>query len=159
MTPFSKNMFSVLLWIPIAILFGSLCDGGKILVVPLEGSHWLNMDILIKALHGQGHSVDVLRTSSSWFIKENSTYYSSITIANTKGMDEEFVEDMLSKEINYERGNINWLDYVWMYLDTLNHVYKINEMVCQLITNMFESEEIMKTFKEKQYDLVLTDPV
>ncbi len=31
-------------------------------------------------------------------------------------------------------------------------------MVCQLITNMFESEEILKTLKERQYNLVLTDP-
>ncbi|KAL0168953.1 hypothetical protein M9458_037175, partial [Cirrhinus mrigala] len=72
--------------------------------------HWVNMEVLIKALHGQGHSVDVLRTSNSWFIKDNSAYYSSITIPNTKGMDEEFVEDMLSKAIDYERGKINWLD-------------------------------------------------
>lgn len=125
-------------------------------MVPLEGSHWVNMDIIIKALHGQGHSIDVLRASNSWFIKENSTYYGSITIPNTKGMDEEFVEDMLSEAINYERGKSNWLGPVRLYLDTINYTYKMHEMVCQLITNMFESEEIMKTLKEKQYDLVLT---
>ncbi|XP_018978877.1 UDP-glucuronosyltransferase 2A2-like [Cyprinus carpio] len=159
MTPFSKNMVSVPLWIPVVILFVSLCNGGKILVVPLEGSHWMNMHIIIKALHGQGHSIDVLRPSNSWFIKENSTYYSSITMPNTKGMDEEFVEDMLSKAINYERGKSNWLGSVWLYLDTLYNTYKMHEMICQVITNMFESEEIMKTLKEKQYDLVLTDPV
>ncbi|GLD73309.1 neuroplastin isoform X1 [Lates japonicus] len=36
-----------------------ICHGGKILIVPLEGSHWVNMDIMIKALHSRGHSVDV----------------------------------------------------------------------------------------------------
>ncbi|XP_043120836.1 UDP-glucuronosyltransferase 2C1-like isoform X2 [Puntigrus tetrazona] len=159
MTPFSKNTVSVPLWIPFVMLFGSVCDGGKILVVPLEGSHWVNMEVLIKALHGQGHSVDVLRPSSSWFIKENSTYYGSITIPSTEAMDEKFIENMVSESINYESGKSNWLGTLSLYLDTVKYTYKMHEMVCQLIINMFESEEIMKTLKEKQYDLVLTDPV
>ncbi|XP_052387849.1 UDP-glucuronosyltransferase 2A2-like isoform X1 [Carassius gibelio] len=159
MTPFSKNKVSASLWITIVICFVSLCDGGKVLVVPLEGSHWVNMEVLVKALHGRGHNVDVIRTYNSWFVKENSTYYSSITIPNTKGMDEEFVGDMLNKVIDYERGKSNWLSAVWLYLDTIHVIYKSNEMMCQLLTNIFESEEILKTLKEKQYDLVLTDPV
>ncbi|XP_067275770.1 UDP-glucuronosyltransferase 2A2-like [Pseudorasbora parva] len=159
MTPFSKNMVPVSLWITVIILFGSHCNGGKILVVPLEGSHWVNMDILIKALHGQGHSIDVIRTYNSWFVKENSTYYNSITIPNTKGMDEEFVEDMISKLIDHERGKGYWLSTVQLNLDVVNNMYKMHKMICQLITNMFESEEIMKALHEKQYNLMLTDPV
>ncbi|XP_039519864.1 UDP-glucuronosyltransferase 2C1-like [Pimephales promelas] len=157
MTPFSKNMVSVSLWITVVIVFGSLCDGGKILVAPVEGSHWVNMDILIKALHGQGHSIDVIRTFNSWFVKENSTYYNSITIPNTKGMDEEFVDDMLFKMIDYERGK-SQLSTVQLYSYVFKAIHKTHEMICQLITNIFESAEILKTLKEKQYDLMLTDP-
>ncbi|KAG1930609.1 UDP glucuronosyltransferase 5 family, polypeptide G1 [Pimephales promelas] len=150
-------MVSVSLWITVVIVFGSLCDGGKILVAPVEGSHWVNMDILIKALHGQGHSIDVIRTFNSWFVKENSTYYNSITIPNTKGMDEEFVDDMLFKMIDYERGK-SQLSTVQLYSYVFKAIHKTHEMICQLITNIFESAEILKTLKEKQYDLMLTDP-
>ncbi|XP_048024884.1 UDP-glucuronosyltransferase 2B13-like [Megalobrama amblycephala] len=121
----------------------------KFLVVPVEGSHWVNMDILIKALHGQGHSSDVIRTYNSWFVKENSTYYNSITIPNTKGIDKEFVEDMLFKMINYERGK-SQISAIQLYL----HVFKA---IHKNILNIFESEDILKTLKEKQYDLMLTD--
>ncbi len=38
-------------------------------------------------------------------------------------------------------------------------IYKTHEIICQLIINMFESEELLTTLKEKQYDLVLTDMV
>ncbi|XP_059362129.1 UDP-glucuronosyltransferase 2A1-like [Carassius carassius] len=158
MTPFSKNMVSVTLWIPIIILFGSLCDGGKILVVPLEGSHWVNMDIIIKALHDQGHNVDVIRSSSSWFIKENSSYYNTITIPVTKGINEEFVVDVLNNMIDHERGKSSWLSAVWLFWDMISVIYETHEMICQLITNILESEEILKTLKENQYDLLLTDP-
>ncbi|XDV29491.1 hypothetical protein PO909_032610 [Leuciscus waleckii] len=116
------------------------------------------MDILIKALHGRGHSIDVIRTYNSWFVKENSTYYNSITIPNTKGMDEEFVEDMLCKLIDHEKGKRYWLSAVRLSLDMVSDMYEMHKMICQLITNMFESEEIMKVLHEKQYDLMLTDP-
>ncbi|CAM4578019.1 unnamed protein product [Leuciscus chuanchicus] len=141
----------------VVILFGSLCDGGKILVLPVEGSHWVNMDILIKALHGQGHSIDVIRTYNSWFVKENSTYYNSITIPNTKGMDEEFVDNILFKMIDYERGK-SQLSALQLLSYVSKAIHKTHEMICQLITNIFESAEILKTLKEKQYDLILTDP-
>ncbi|XP_050990591.1 UDP glucuronosyltransferase 5 family, polypeptide C2 isoform X2 [Labeo rohita] len=158
MTPFSKNMVSVSLWTTIVIIFGSLCDGGKILVVPLEGSHWVNMDIILKALHGRGHNVDVMRTYNSWFVKENSTYYNSINVPNTKGINEEFVKDVLNNMIDYERGKSSWLGGVWLFWDMVRAIYESHEMVCQFITNILESEEILKTLMEKQYDLVLTDP-
>ncbi|XP_068070893.2 UDP glucuronosyltransferase 5 family, polypeptide C3 isoform X3 [Danio rerio] len=158
MAQLSKNTFSVSLWITVMIIFGSLCDGGKILVAPLEGSHWVNMDILIKALHGQGHTVDVIRNTNSWFVKENSTYYNSITIPDSKGMDEEFVEDVLTKKIDYERGKGSWLGGVQLFLDVSKAVYESHKLVCRLITNIFESEDILKALQEKKYDLMLTDP-
>nr|ADC91983.1 UDP glucuronosyltransferase 5 family polypeptide c3 [Danio rerio] len=159
MAPLFKNLCSVSLWITIIPLFGFLCDGGKILVVPLEGSHWLNMDILIKALHGKGHSIDVIRNTNSWYVKEKSDYYNSITIPQSKGMDEEFVDDMISKVINHERGKSSWLSTVKLFFDSVIDNYEMTKMVCDITTSIFESEEILKTLQEKQYDLMLTDPV
>uniref|UniRef100_A0AAZ3S1R4 UDP-glucuronosyltransferase n=1 Tax=Oncorhynchus tshawytscha TaxID=74940 RepID=A0AAZ3S1R4_ONCTS len=54
--------------------------GGKVLVFPQDGSHWVNMKVIIEALHSRGHSVSVVRPSDSWYIKETSPHYSSITI-------------------------------------------------------------------------------
>ncbi len=45
---------------------------GKVLVVPVDGSHWINMKILIVELHAKGHNITVVRGSSSWYIKEQS---------------------------------------------------------------------------------------
>uniref|UniRef100_A0A8C1YLW7 UDP-glucuronosyltransferase n=1 Tax=Cyprinus carpio TaxID=7962 RepID=A0A8C1YLW7_CYPCA len=45
-------------------------DGGKVLVFPLDGSHWVNMKVLIEELHSRGHNVTVIRASNSWYIKE-----------------------------------------------------------------------------------------
>uniref|UniRef100_A0A3Q3GN57 UDP-glucuronosyltransferase n=1 Tax=Labrus bergylta TaxID=56723 RepID=A0A3Q3GN57_9LABR len=56
------------------------CDGGKVLVYPTDGSHWLNMKILVEALYLRGHEITVIRSSTSWYISEFSPHYTSITI-------------------------------------------------------------------------------
>ncbi|XP_055030939.2 UDP glucuronosyltransferase 5 family, polypeptide C1 [Misgurnus anguillicaudatus] len=151
-------MDSVKLWITISIFICSVCNGGKILVVPLEGSHWVNMNVLIKALHDQGHTVDVIRTSKSWYVKENSPYYNAITVPNTTGLDEKFMQEAVHKMIDYERGKTSWLSSISWRFEIFSIIKKVNEMICQLIINIFESEDIMHTLKEKQYDLMFTDP-
>ncbi|KAI4830443.1 hypothetical protein KUCAC02_002073 [Chaenocephalus aceratus] len=41
------------------------CHGGNILVLPAEGSHWINMDILLEALHSRGHNITVVRLAKA----------------------------------------------------------------------------------------------
>uniref|UniRef100_A0A672K4H4 UDP-glucuronosyltransferase n=1 Tax=Sinocyclocheilus grahami TaxID=75366 RepID=A0A672K4H4_SINGR len=53
---------------------------GKILVYPVDGSHWLNMDILLRELYQRGHKLTVVRSANSWYIPENTTHYTPITI-------------------------------------------------------------------------------
>uniref|UniRef100_A0A3Q2V764 UDP glucuronosyltransferase 5 family, polypeptide D1 n=1 Tax=Haplochromis burtoni TaxID=8153 RepID=A0A3Q2V764_HAPBU len=41
------------------------CDGGKVLVFPVDGSHWLNMKILVEAVHSQCHQITFLNSHCS----------------------------------------------------------------------------------------------
>ncbi|XP_067104640.1 UDP-glucuronosyltransferase 2B13-like [Osmerus mordax] len=136
----------------------SACHGGKVLVVPLEGSHWVNMDIFIKALHSQGHEVTVVRTSRSWYIKEESLHYNSITVQVEDGVDEDFIKPILDKIIAIERGQSSMLNFLSMQLEVFSFMSRVPAMVCDMVTNMFNDEDLMATLKETQYDLVLTDP-
>ncbi|XP_046898731.1 UDP-glucuronosyltransferase 2A1-like [Hypomesus transpacificus] len=136
----------------------SACHGGKVLVVPLEGSHWVNMDIFIKALHSKGHEVTVVRTSRSWYIKEESVHYNSITVQVEDGVDEDFIKPILDKIIAIERGQSSMLNFLSMQLEAFSFMSKVPAMVCDMVTNMFNDEDLMATLKETQYDLVLTDP-
>uniref|UniRef100_A0A673WRK1 Uncharacterized protein n=1 Tax=Salmo trutta TaxID=8032 RepID=A0A673WRK1_SALTR len=134
------------------------CHSGKVLVFPLEGSHWLHMDILIKALHAQGHSVTVVRTNKSWYIKEESSYYSSITVHVTDGVDEGFVKPILNKVLDIERGKSSALNFFSLQVEALSFMSKVPKMMAEMVTNIIEDKELMKDIKETQYDLVLTDP-
>ena len=72
------------------------CNGGKILVFSVDGSHWINMKIMIEELHTRGHSIDVIRPSTSWYIEEASPLYDSINIHQTKHF-EDLVQGFLEK--------------------------------------------------------------
>lgn len=78
------------------------CDGGKVLVFPVDESHWLNMKVLVKALHSQGHQITVLRSSTSWYISEFSPYYTSITIIHEESQpveSQDFMSSFLKRSV------------------------------------------------------------
>ncbi|XP_067377060.1 UDP-glucuronosyltransferase 2A2-like [Channa argus] len=80
-----------------------LVNGGKVLVFPLDGSHWVNMKVIVEELHSRGHEVTVLRPSDSWFIKPDSPHYKSITIKSSAGFDEEGFGSFVTKMLNIQR--------------------------------------------------------
>lgn len=82
---------------------------GKILVFPHEGSHWINMNVLIQELHSRGHHITVLRALDSWYIAEHSPHYVSITLPVLLGGDDEFYSTFISKQLQIRRqGHSAW---------------------------------------------------
>ncbi|NXN96360.1 UD19 glucuronosyltransferase, partial [Rhinopomastus cyanomelas] len=49
-------------------------DGGKLLVVPMVGSHWLSMRPVVEKLAERGHEVVVLMPEVSWNMKATQGY-------------------------------------------------------------------------------------
>ena len=72
------------------ISFTPPCDGGNILVFPVDGSHWINMKILLEELHARGHNMTVIRASTSWYIPEKSPLYTSLTLQMDVGIENFF---------------------------------------------------------------------
>uniref|UniRef100_A0A3B5M1P0 UDP-glucuronosyltransferase n=1 Tax=Xiphophorus couchianus TaxID=32473 RepID=A0A3B5M1P0_9TELE len=122
------------------ILLTSHCDGGNILVFPVDGSHWINMKILLEELHSRGHNISVIRSSTSWYIPEKSPLYTSITIEMDEAL-ENFFDIYLQEHMR-----------VCVYVYTL--VFHLN---CRGY-NIFQNPTLVKNLKDSQYDLVLADP-
>lgn len=72
------------------ISFAPPCNGGNILVFPVDGSHWINMRSLLETLHAKGHNITVIRASTSMYIPEKSPLFTSITIYMTERFDDFF---------------------------------------------------------------------
>ena len=119
--------FSVFL---MAFLITPPCNGGKILVFSLDGSHWINMKLMIEELHARGHSISVIRPSTSWYIEEVSHLYDSINIPQSKQF-EGLIHGYLERIIKVGYCQIHTIFYTTsLYEDlimyTFNNIHNIS---------------------------------
>uniref|UniRef100_A0A3B5LTY3 UDP-glucuronosyltransferase n=1 Tax=Xiphophorus couchianus TaxID=32473 RepID=A0A3B5LTY3_9TELE len=140
------------------ILLTSHCDGGNILVFPVDGSHWINMKILLEELHSRGHNISVIRSSTSWYIPEKSPLYTSITIE----MDESFLVlpgiilcNLTEKQTYVEGGEKSNIPQL---LICCTAFWSTHLLWCDATIQIFQNPTLVKNLKDSQYDLVLADP-
>ncbi|XP_064177654.1 UDP-glucuronosyltransferase 2B20-like isoform X1 [Anguilla rostrata] len=134
---------------------------GKILVFPVDGSHWVNMNLLIEGLHARNHNITVVRSASSWYVKEKSPHYTSITIPLPEVInieDEDFFVSFLSKILEIQRGGASIMTFISFYWEMLTGLSEIHRQASQLVVEMFKNQQLMQSLQDTQFDLVLMDP-
>ncbi|KAM9336344.1 UDP-glucuronosyltransferase 2B31-like [Symphorus nematophorus] len=151
----------LLLVVSVSLLTSPSVQGGKILVFPMDGSHWVNMNLLIQSLHTRGHEVTVVRTSTSWYIKEHAPHYRSITVTLPEAMnmeEQDFFETLLVKMLRIQKEGTSVIAYVKFGWEMLTALWKIHQQASMLVVEMFENKALMKSIRDTQFDMVLLDP-
>ncbi|XP_053741174.1 UDP-glucuronosyltransferase 2C1-like [Synchiropus splendidus] len=137
--------------------------GGRILVFPLDGSHWINMKIIIEQLHGRGHVITVIRPPDSWYISEESPLYTSVNLPSPGGF-EDILENLLSDGIEalLQSGSESYWSEAWNEIKfrqlILNQMSELHKKASEELDLMFSNETLMRSFEDAKYDVVLTDP-
>lgn len=124
---------------------------------PLDGSHWVNMKVIIEELHSKGHSITVVRASDSWYIKEESPHYRAMTIPAAGGFDEEFFSTFVQRLLNIRKEKQLWSNLMFE-LEIINNLSEMHRSVCEMMAMMFQDEPLMKSLEDTKFDVVLTDP-
>ncbi|XP_037543892.1 UDP-glucuronosyltransferase 1A5 [Nematolebias whitei] len=133
------------------------CDGGNILVYSLDGSHWINMKILLEGLHARGHNITVIRPSVSWYIPEKSPFYSSISFEMRKDV-EDFFDEFIENQVKVLREEGSLLTSFKLTKEILSMITRGHALWCDGFSQIFENPQILKRLTDSQYDLFLTDP-
>ncbi len=149
--------YSTLLGLFIQLSALSGCNAGKVLVVPADGSHWINMKILIVELHSKGHNITVVRGSSSWYIEEQSPLYTSITV-DTGKHDDDFIVNFLPRLLQIQRQGRSFWNEMALAEEFYCRFRDIQQQICNMTATMFENEILMNSLKDATHDIVLTDP-
>ncbi|XP_036000201.1 UDP-glucuronosyltransferase 2B31 isoform X2 [Fundulus heteroclitus] len=147
-----------LLTLVVLLCSSSPVNGGKVLVFPVDGSHWINMNVIIEELHARGHEVTVLRPSDSWYIKSDSPHYRAININSSAGFDRQNFGSYVTKTINMRRHGSSLWSRLSLEYDLLQTFYQMGKQVLQMVEDIFEDEVLMQILNDAKYDLVLTDP-
>ncbi|XP_047463710.1 UDP-glucuronosyltransferase 2A3-like [Mugil cephalus] len=137
--------------------FAPHCDGGNILVFPVDGSHWVNMKYLLEELHARGHSLTVIRSSNSWYIAEKSPLYTSITVPMDDSMDD-FFDVYLEEHMRVLREEASLHSYFKLTKHFLTMISGAHSVWTDTLAEIFNDQNKVKMFTDTRYDLVLTDP-
>lgn len=151
----------LLLLVSVSLLTRPSVQGGKILVFPVDGSHWVNMNLLIESLHARGHEVTVVRTATSWYVKENAPHYHSITVTLPEAIsieEQDFFVTFLVKMLAIQKEGASVIGFVNFYWEMLGSLSKIHQQASLLGVEIFENKTLLQSLRDTQFDMVLLDP-
>ncbi|XP_074885366.1 UDP-glucuronosyltransferase 1A1-like isoform X3 [Buteo buteo] len=131
----------------------SLAAGGKLLVVPADGSPWLSLREVLDGLRQKGHEIVVVAPEVSLYIKPTKNFVmKTYSVPFTKEeMDENFqafLQDVLEEGSFLER-----------FLKIYQSMKRVSDMVITGCAHLLYNKELIRYLEESKFDAVLTDPV
>ncbi|NXB29680.1 UD11 glucuronosyltransferase, partial [Eulacestoma nigropectus] len=139
----------------VVVLLLSLLDlaaAGKLLVVPVDGSHWLSMREVVDVLGQRGHEVVVVAPEVTMHIKPSKNFVMKMyPVPFTQEEMDEVLQGLI-KDV-FEEGS---------FLERVIRLYrraKKNSVVfLATCTHLLHNKELIRYLEESKFDAVLTDP-
>ena len=144
-------------WQVVAGLLLCLCVGrwakaGKVLVVPMEGSHWLSMREAVRELHARGHQAVVLSPEVNVHIKAED-FFTTKTYAVPYTQDE-FVSVMRSHiHVFFQR-----LHFITMFWEAMASLKNMSLLFARSCEALLYNKDLIRHLNASSFDVVLTDP-
>lgn len=126
-------------------------EGGKVLVMPVDGSHWLSMKILVEELSQRGHEMVVLVPETSVLIQSSDKYSAqSFKVPYTKAD--------LDGSMNQLKKSITKAPQISDLLENIMGLITFTNMQVKGCEALLYNEPLMQSLREKHFDIMLTDP-
>ncbi|XP_044158734.1 UDP-glucuronosyltransferase 1-2-like isoform X5 [Bufo gargarizans] len=127
-------------------------NGGKLLVAPMDGSHWLSMRPVAEKLAQNGHKVVVLTAESSLSMN-GSDLYTALTypISYSK-------EDLVLRVETFGSDHFIPSHFpgvtITMYYN-MQEIFRIYGDICK---SLLSNAELIQNLKDEKFDALMTDP-
>uniref|UniRef100_A0A669QBW8 glucuronosyltransferase n=1 Tax=Phasianus colchicus TaxID=9054 RepID=A0A669QBW8_PHACC len=146
----SHPQVSVSLLLLLSVL--GLAAGGKLLVVPVDGSHWLSMREVLDGLKQKGHEIVVVAPEVSVHIKPTNNFIMKMYPVpfTQEEMDVSFRE--FSKEAFAEGSFLERLSTIRQRLQRMSAIYL---STCE---RLLYNKELIRYLEESEFDALFTDP-
>ncbi|XP_051026300.1 UDP-glucuronosyltransferase 2A1 isoform X4 [Acomys russatus] len=149
---------NILLWyLQISLLGMSL--GGNVLIWPMEGSHWLNIKIIIDELIRKEHNVTVLVASGALFITPSISPSLTFEIYPVR-FGKEKIESVIKDFV------LTWLENrpspstIWTFYKEMAKVIHEFHLVSRGICDgVLKNEKLMAKLKKGKFEVLISDPV
>ena len=156
MSKMSMKRLSLLLLLQLTCYFsGGSC--GKVLVWPVEFSHWLNIKTILEELVTRGHEVTVLISSASTIpnsSKPSTMEFETFPVSLTKTDYENFIERLLEEWTYVSK------DSFWSYLSTVRSLFwEFFDTTLSICKDAVSNKKLMTKLQESRFDILIADAV
>ncbi|NWX65839.1 UD11 glucuronosyltransferase, partial [Promerops cafer] len=130
-----------------------LAAAGKLLVVPVDGSHWLSMREVLDTLQQKGHEVVVVAPEVSLHIKPSKNFV--MKMYSVPITQEEMEKDFKAfLHTSFEEGS-----FLERFLKVYEHMKRLGNLSVSTCEHLLQNKELMSYLEESKFDALLTDPV
>ncbi|XP_044287744.1 UDP-glucuronosyltransferase 1A1-like isoform X4 [Varanus komodoensis] len=140
-------------WLLLAFTLWGLSNGGKVLVIPLDGSHWLSISPVLEHLQQRGHQLVVVAPDVSLWIKP-SVYYTMKTFAVPYSV--EYIKAEFQKLGHKIFTHRPFLARMTEMPARIRNITMLLFNNCKLLLH---DKELLTYLEENRFDVVLMDPV
>ena len=156
MSKMSMQRLSLLLLLQLTCYF-SAGSSGKVLVWPVEFSHWLNIKTILDELVTRGHEVTVLISSASTITnssKPSTMKFESFPVSLTKNDYENFIEFLLEKLMYASKGSF------WTHLSAVKTSFlEFFHITITMCKDAVYNKKLMTKLQESKFDILIADAV
>ncbi|XP_031970460.1 UDP-glucuronosyltransferase 1-1-like [Corvus moneduloides] len=130
-----------------------LAAAGKLLVVPVDGSHWLSMQEVLDILGQKGHEVVVVAPEVTMHIKPSENFL-------MKRYSVPYTQEDLKQEFqaffhfSFEQGS-----FLERFVKAYKGIKRITNFGVTSCQHLLQNKELMRYLEESKFDALLTDPV
>ncbi|NWQ79499.1 UD11 glucuronosyltransferase, partial [Columbina picui] len=126
---------------------------GKLLVIPMEGSHWLSMKEVLAELSARGHEIVVIAPDSRILIDSSERY-------ETKTYPVPFKKEDIEKHMR-SLSEISFSEepFLTRFVNIWAHSRKTTAMFEAFCSSLLYNKEMMKYIEESKFDAIFTDPL
>ncbi|XP_041321713.1 UDP-glucuronosyltransferase 1A1-like [Pyrgilauda ruficollis] len=129
-----------------------LAAAGKLLVVPVDGSHWLSMREVLDMLQQKGHEVVVVAPEVSMHLKQSKNFVMKMyPVPYTK---EEMEKDFKA----FFHGSFEEGTFFGRFFHLLEGMKRLGNFWVSSCEQLLQNKELIRYLEESKFDAILTDP-
>lgn len=142
------GFLSLASWAVFSLLLWTSGEGGKLLVIPIDGSHWLSMLPVVEKLRDKGHEIVVVAPEINLRIHSSPLYtLKTYPVSYTK----EFVEAEFKL-----MGHRSFTPQP--FLEKLSKIANFTSMFLDSCKRLLSNKELLQYLEGSEFDAVFMDP-
>ena len=149
----TRDLAALSLWLTLLLGSSTVVHTGKLLVVPMDGSHWVTMQAVAQKLGQRGHVVVVVIPQVS--MRLGPTKHCTTTIYPVP-YGQDLVDHLQARHGRCMNSSGNFLERV---SDKLEGIGKVIRFLITTSESLLYNQDVMSYLREQKFDAVLSDPV